>query len=122
MLLPLLHILLTTVVSAAPGAAAQAPNERPPGDPQAGFRVFLRYGCYECHGTTGQGGGEFAPAIAPNPLPFVVYYRQLRKPRGVMPMYTRKVLPDEDVLDIYAYLKHLPPAKSAKDIPQINTP
>jgi mono/diheme cytochrome c family protein len=31
------------------------------GDPAAGKRLFLRDGCYQCHGTTGAGGGIAGP-------------------------------------------------------------
>jgi hypothetical protein len=37
-----------------------------------------------------------------------------------MPPYTSKVVSDQDVADIYAFLKSLPPAPSAKNIPLLN--
>lgn len=103
-----------------PSVTASGPSARPAGNAGSGERLYLRFGCYECHGTTGQGGGQFGPKIAPDPLPFIAYYRQLRQPRAAMPMYTHKVLSDDEVLDIYAYLQHVPPARSPMDIPQLN--
>jgi mono/diheme cytochrome c family protein len=38
-----------------------------------------------------------------------------------MPPYTAKVLPDQELGDIYAYIKSLPDSgKKAKDIPVLN--
>jgi mono/diheme cytochrome c family protein len=37
-----------------------------------------------------------------------------------MPAFTDKVVSDEDVADIYAFLKSLPAPKPAKDIPLLN--
>jgi len=30
--------------------------------------LFMTYGCFQCHGTVGQGGNA-GPRLAPNPLP-----------------------------------------------------
>jgi hypothetical protein len=39
-----------------------------------------------------------------------------------MPPYEAKVLPDQDVADIYAFVKQLPAPRDAKDIPLLNAP
>jgi mono/diheme cytochrome c family protein len=87
----------------------------------------MRYGCFQCHGTVGQGAAtRFGPKIAPDPIPFAAFERQLRNPRNPiqtytpMPVYTRKIMTDQQVADIYAYLKTIPPAKKAADIPLLN--
>ena len=93
-------------------AAAQAPaknrTEAPAGDSANGRKLLGKYGCYECHGWEGQGG--FAgPRIAPNPLPYAAFVGYIRAPKGVMPPYTEKLLKSEqDLADIYAYLKSRP--------------
>ena len=46
--------------------------------------------------------------------------RYVRRPLGSMPAFTEKVLPDPELRDIYAYLKSIPAAKPAKDIPLLN--
>jgi cytochrome c1 len=46
--------------------------------------------------------------------------RYVRKPTGQMPGYTEKILTDQELTDIYAYLKSLPVAKAPKDIPLLN--
>jgi len=86
------------------------------GNPENGGRLYVKDGCFECHGYAGQGGSA-GPRIAATPLNAQTLIRYVRRPFGAMPAFTQKVLPDPELADIYAYLKSLPPAKSAKDIP-----
>jgi mono/diheme cytochrome c family protein len=44
----------------------------------------------------------------------------VRKPTGNMPPYSAKVMPDQELADIYAYLKSIPPSPAAKDIPLLS--
>ena len=37
-----------------------------------------------------------------------------------MPAFTDKLISDQDLTDIYAYLKSLPSVKGAKDVPLLN--
>jgi hypothetical protein len=43
--------------------------------------------------------------------------RYVRAPGGAMPAYTDKVISDQELTDIWAYLQTMPKAKAAKDIP-----
>jgi ubiquinol-cytochrome c reductase cytochrome c subunit len=84
-----------------------------------GKRLFARDGCYECHGYAGQGtiaGARLAPPV----LNAQGMIRYIRKPAGAMPAFTDKVLSDQEVNDIYAYLKTIPAPKPVKDIPLLN--
>lgn len=84
-----------------------------------GKRVFVRDGCYECHGYAGQGtiaGARLAPPV----LNAQGMIRYVRRPAGAMPAFTDKVLSDQEVNDIYAYLKTLPAPKPVKDIPLLD--
>ncbi|HEV7775939.1 MAG TPA: c-type cytochrome [Luteibacter sp.] len=114
------HSLLVTGLLLAHAAFAQNvpdPVRGPPGDAAHGHHLFLTVGCYQCHGTSGEGGGVFGPKLAPDPLPFIAVDHQLRSPAMRMPVYTAKVLSDQDVADIYAYLKSIPPSKQPDQIP-----
>src|SRR3954453_9767414 len=76
-----------------------------------GKKIFVRDGCYECHGYAGQGtiaGARLAPPV----LNAQGMIRYVRRPAGAMPAFTDKVLSDQEVNDIYAYLKTLPPPKA----------
>jgi mono/diheme cytochrome c family protein len=98
----------------AQGAAPAAPK----GDVAHGKKIYVADGCWQCHGYQGQGGS--GPKLAPTPLPYEAVFRQLRKPRGTMPVYTHVTTPDQDVADIYAYLQSIPKAKTVADIPALN--
>jgi len=90
-----------------------------PGDAVNGKRLFVQIGCYQCHGYVGQGGAS-GPRIAPWALGPEALISYVRRPVGHMPPYTKKVMPDNDLTDIWAYLKSIPTPKSAKDIPQLS--
>jgi mono/diheme cytochrome c family protein len=102
--------------SVAPAAAA---GESLKGNPDNGKRLFLAYGCYQCHGYHGA-GAAIAPRIGPPPISFAALLRYVRAPTGQMPPYTAKVASDQDFADIYAYLKTFPPPAPASSIPLLN--
>lgn len=97
-----------------PAVCAQEGSKSTSADAKKGKQLFLADGCYECHGSVGQGGSA-GPRIAPPRLSEEALAHYLRQPSGQMPPYTAKVLPDSDVADIYAYLKSLP--EPPKNIP-----
>jgi mono/diheme cytochrome c family protein len=94
--------------------------QTPAGDAANGKRLFVRDGCYECHGYAGQGGaaGARIAAIGLNARGLITY---VRAPAGQMPAYTDKVATDQELTDIWAYLQTLPKAKPSKDIPLLNS-
>ena len=112
-----MKILALALATSALAVAAFAQDAAPKGDVAHGKAVYVSDGCWQCHGYQGQGGA--GPKLAPNPLPFEAISRQLRKPRGTMPVYTHVTTPDQDVADIYAYLQTVPKAKAVADIPAL---
>lgn len=105
--------LVISVLLALPAAAAaQSPAT---GNAENGKRVFLKQNCYYCHGTAGQGTRDGA-RVARTALNLQGLMRYVRKPAGAMPAYTEKILSDQELTDIYEYLKSLPAAKAPKDI------
>lgn len=88
-------------------------------DAENGKRIFMKVGCYECHGTVGQ-GTIAGPRIGPPRLNAQSLIRYVRRPAGQMPAFTDKVMSDQDLTDVYAFLKTIPPAKPSKDIPLLN--
>ena len=85
-----------------------------------GRRLFEKDGCFQCHGYAGQGGRDGA-RLAATAMNAQAFARYVRRPFGAMPAFTAKVLPDEELADIYAYLKSLPTAAAAKDIPALRS-
>ncbi|HEY2245139.1 MAG: cytochrome c [Xanthobacteraceae bacterium] len=100
---------------------AQAQDE-PRGDAGNGKRIYLAVGCFTCHGRSGQGGAYngAAPILASTAFPFDGFKEQIRNPSNDMPAYSDAVLSDKDIADIYAFVKSLPAARSAKDISILN--
>lgn len=96
-------ILITGSAQAEPSAAN-------------GHALFVKVGCYQCHGYQGQGGAA-GPRIAPDPLPFDGLAAFVRTSSGEMPPYTTTILSDGDLADIYAYLQSIPRPPALADVP-----
>src|SRR5467141_2978488 len=88
-------------------------------DAQNGKRIFITYGCYQCHGREAQGGAA-GPRLGPRPIAFAAFSLFVRQPAGQMPPYTRKVTSDSELVDIYAFLQSLPPPPPVKSVPLLN--
>ena len=109
-------LLVLAALFALPSGAADAPA----GEPGVGRKHYMDFGCWQCHGTTGAGGGWQGPKLAPDLLPYVAFLAQVRKPRAQMPHYAAPLLRDEDVAHIYAYLQSIPRGRPARDIDALN--
>ena len=95
-----------------PAPAAQSAPAAPAGNAVAGRKIYVKVGCHSCHGNEGQGAAPTGPRLALNPLPYAAWSRYVREPRANMPPYTAKVLSDQELADIYAFLRAQPgPAK-----------
>jgi mono/diheme cytochrome c family protein len=104
-------------VRAMDAAQESKPSDAPAGNAENGKRIFVKDGCYQCHGREGQGSTLTGPRIAPDPVPFDVLASYVRKPTGEMPPYTAKVVSDQELADIYAFLKSRPHPPAAKELP-----
>ena len=98
--------------------AQSAKSARP--SPQNGKTVFMRVGCYTCHGTVGQGGA--GARLAPNTMPLAAMQVWVRGgtpgwsiARG-MPAFPAAVISDSELADVQAYLASLPPPRKPDDI------
>jgi mono/diheme cytochrome c family protein len=101
--------------------AQQSADAPPTGNALNGKKLFMGDGCYECHGRQGQGATQTGAArIGPPQLSFEGFQSYVRSPKNQMPPYTGKALPDQDLADIYAYLKSIPMPPKGKDIPLLN--
>jgi len=99
---------------------AQAPaGNAISGDVNKGKTLFSKYGCYECHGTQGQGTTAGA-RLAPKPIALAALIAYVRRPSGQMPPYTGKVVSDAELADIRAFLASIPEPPPAKSIPLLN--
>jgi mono/diheme cytochrome c family protein len=110
---------IVLIAMLATGGTMLAQQATPAGNGENGKKLFLRDGCWECHGYAGQGGAAGA-RIANTALTNAQFTRYIRRPTGRMPAYIDTILNDTEANDLWAYLKSMPAAKSAKDIPLLN--
>lgn len=89
---------------AAAAPAAPAAPQSPAGRAAVGATLYTKAACVFCHSQEAQGGAN-GPRIGPDPIPYARFVQYVRNPRGEMPPYTSKVLADQDLADIYAFLQ-----------------
>jgi ubiquinol-cytochrome c reductase cytochrome c subunit len=106
----------------AAGLALGSPAALAAGSPDKGKANFTKYGCYQCHGFVGQGSVATSngKVIYNTALPLEAFVSFVRTTNRAMPPYSEKVLPNQDLEDIYAYLESLPKPPDYKTIPLLN--
>jgi mono/diheme cytochrome c family protein len=90
----------------------------PAGRTEAGAALFAKIGCYQCHSNEAQ-GGQAGPRLGPDPIPFARFSQYVRSPTGDMPPYTEKVLSNQELADIYAFVQTRPRPPAVNSIPQL---
>ena len=111
-------VALTAVGSAQVQAPQpQAPASAPTGNADEGKKLFVSYGCYQCHGREAQGSNATGPRLGPRPIAFTAFNRYVRRPTGQMPPYTAKVVSDTDMANIYAFVQTRQPPGAVQSIP-----
>ena len=88
----------------------------PAGRVEMGAALYQQTGCYQCHANEGQGGAQ-GPRIGPDPVTFARFGWYVRNPSGGMPPYTELVMSDQDLADIYAFLRTRPQPPAVDSIP-----
>ena len=86
------------------------------GSAEKGRVSFEKKGCWHCHGYEGQ-GGQAGPRLANTQLPETGLIGFVRASNGPMPPYSAKLVSDEELSDIYAYLQSRPKPADPKTIP-----
>ena len=123
LLLASLVIALTLAARAQNQAPApQASSTAPAGNADEGKKLFVSYGCYQCHGREAQGSSSTGPRLGPRPIAFTAFSRYVRRPTAQMPPYTAKVVSDTDMADIYAYVQSRTPPPAVQSIPLLREP
>lgn len=107
-------VLAAQIPAARPGNAAPSENAG------NGKKIYVSYGCYQCHGYEGQGGGAGARLAPRPPLLFPAFAAYVRLPSGQMPPYTSKIVTDQELADIYAFLLTVPQPPPVSSIPQLS--
>jgi ubiquinol-cytochrome c reductase cytochrome c subunit len=126
--LQMLALVLGAALADAGSVAGQAQPPAQPGTKTAtapagnadnGRKLFVSYGCYQCHGYEGQGSSATGPRLAGRLMPFAGFSMYVREPAGVMPPYAAAVVPDADLRHIYEFLRTRPAPPPVQSIPQL---
>jgi len=113
--------LVSAALLALTASAAFAQDPPPPGSAERGQQAYMKYMCYTCHGTLGQGADRgTGPKLAPGMLPYAAFALQVRTPRLDMPPYRQQFVSDQELADIYAYLSLTKPSPEVKEIPLLD--
>jgi len=76
----------------------------PMGNPEDGKRWYSMNNCYACHGVNGDDGK--GPVVNNLEMSFWRFERIIRNAGSpIMPKYPEEKISDQDVADIYAFLK-----------------
>jgi len=105
----LITTIAATILLSSTGAFAASAEK--------GRVAYGKNGCWQCHGWEGQGGGNAGPRLARTQLPLEALVAFVRGTNGPMPPYSKKVLSDEDLADIYAFISAQPAPPDPKTIP-----
>ena len=109
-------IVKTIVIALLAGAvavAAQTSPSAPAGNVENGGKLYVKNGCASCHGLEGQGAPTSGPRIGPNPLAAAAFIKYVRAPKNQMPPYTAKVMSDQELTDVRAFLAARPKPAAA---------
>jgi len=91
-----------------------------PGDKKNGERLYVKNGCFQCHGYGGQGGLAGA-RLAQTKLTLAAFTAFVRNPpSGGMPPYRAKVMSDQELADVYAHILTFPAPPPIASIPLLN--
>ena len=114
------QFLIASVLLFAASSAMAAQAAAPQGDAVKGEAAFERVGCWQCHGHEGQGGSTGPRIAGPMSMAWPAFQAWVRSTDREMPPYTAKVLPDQDLADIYVHLQRVKNAPDFKTIPLLN--
>jgi mono/diheme cytochrome c family protein len=116
------RILICAAAVILAAGASFAQQQPPAGNATRGKDLYdKKYLCNACHGFSGQNGqGARLVPMKRTQESFMAYVRHPHDTPTGMPPFTAKVMPDQELADIYAYIKTLPDSKPAKEIPILN--
>jgi mono/diheme cytochrome c family protein len=112
---PIILTFAGLTLAAGPACAQQA--SAPADNVESGKTLYLQAGCYQCHGRAGQGARMTGPRVSGTEFPFESFLYQLRHPTNQMPPYEAAVLSDQDVADLYAFVRQMPAPRDPNSIP-----
>jgi ubiquinol-cytochrome c reductase cytochrome c subunit len=113
---------LTVALCVAVSALAQTPGGAPVGNAERGRTLYVDRACWQCHGLAAQGGGIAGPRLAGRVQAWAAFAPYVRRPTEEMIPYTAAVLPDNELADIFEWLRALPPPPPVDSLPLLAPP
>ncbi len=111
-----LTVTLLVAITSGSVVVAQESTDAVNGDAENGARLFYQYTCYGCHGFNGQTGrmdfvGRTSPFLTSEAV-FRIFMRARENvnpllPSTDMPSYPQNTLDDQNVSDLYAYIRSM---------------
>jgi mono/diheme cytochrome c family protein len=115
----MLRLVVVLIFAGSVAVAQTKGGAAPSGNAEKGKTLWVKDGCYSCHGFDGHGG--VGPKLAPRPIAVASFIAIVRHPPASgMPTFAAKVISDADLTDMWAYLKSIPDPPAVKDIPLLN--
>jgi ubiquinol-cytochrome c reductase cytochrome c subunit len=116
---------LAFTLCVAASSLAQPPSapvgaEAPRGNAERGRTLYVDRACWQCHGLAAQGGGIAGPRLAGRVQVWAAFSLYVRRPTEEMIPYTAKVLPDNELADIFEWLRTLPPPPPVDRLPLLS--
>lgn len=116
------------LISIVQMVSAQAPEEASSGNAIAGQQLYFDHACYSCHGYTGETGVRvlLGSGFLLTDDIFRIYLRLRAEqnptlPSTQMPNYSEESLSDDEVSDLYAYIRTFQSnSPELEDIPALN--
>ena len=109
--------LAVTVLLLGTLGSAPAWADEPGDDADEGLALYISQQCWQCHGYEGQ-GGVAGVRIARTVLPYEAFARLVRF-TNLMPAYSPKVLSDDQLRQIYDYVRSIPEPPPLEEIPEL---
>ena len=111
-------LLLWTLGCAVAWSEEPGESREPGDDVREGRALYVSQQCWQCHGYEGQGGVAGVRLARPL-LPFEAFARLVRF-TNLMPAYSPKVLSEEQLRLIYAYVRSIPEPPPLEEIPELD--
>lgn len=115
-LLVALSACVPVVRAQASAAPAAKPAQAGAGNAEDGRKLWVSYGCWQCHGYEGQGGAA-GPRLSARGLPLAGFSAYVRRPTNQMPPYTEKVVSNADLMNIHAFIQSRPSPPPVASVP-----
>ena len=102
------HLMFRTALAVLAASAAFGDGAALAASAAQGKVAFMKYGCWQCHGTQGHGSvASNGKVLAPDPLPYESFSAFVRPTNGAMPPYSELVVHGSGLPTVYRLIEPL---------------